>query len=133
MICRPLDFANPTTLKNHNELLRMFEILGADCCCVERWSDALRFSGRNFLDTVLHFVVSRFQLKERDTRIGSLITLRHFVNAMGQSTFSICSRAHVCSLRRLAGGQEAADHVQCDHARERDGPRGTVVDQQRGV
>lgn len=38
---------------------------------------------------MLHFVVSRFQLKERDTRIGSLITLRHFVNAMGEFLYSV--------------------------------------------
>lgn len=36
MICRPLDFANPTTLKNHNELLRMFEILGTHTAPVRR-------------------------------------------------------------------------------------------------
>ena len=48
------------------ELLRCFEILG-----------------RAQLESVLHFVINRFQLKESMTRIGSLVILRHYVNSMG--------------------------------------------------
>lgn len=65
LISRPVDFAHPTTAKNHNELLRCLEVLA-----------------RYDLEAVLQFVIGRFQLKERESRLGSLIILRHFVNAL---------------------------------------------------
>lgn len=65
MVCRPPDFANPNAMKNYNEVLRMFEILG-----------------RAYLDNVLHFIISRFQLKDPAVRIGSLVLLRHFVQSI---------------------------------------------------
>lgn len=65
-VCRPVDFTAPSTAKNHNELLRIFEILA-------RWD----------LDLILNFVIGRFQIKtEREPRLSSLIILRHFVNAL---------------------------------------------------
>ena len=65
LISKPVDFTVPATQKNHNELLRCFEILA-----------------RYDLEGVLQFVIGRFQLKEKDSRLGSLIILRHFVNAL---------------------------------------------------
>ena len=65
LVSRPVDFAHPSTAKNHNELLRSFEILA-----------------RYDLEQVLQFIIGRFQLKERESRLGSLIILRHFVNSL---------------------------------------------------
>ena len=65
LICRPVDMTSPSTLKNHNEMLRIIE-------CIARAD----------LDPTLNFIVHRFQLKEKDTRVGSLILLRHLVNSM---------------------------------------------------
>jgi len=67
LVCRPVDVRELTSVKNHNELLRMFELLA-----------------RCELDATLSFVVNRFQLKEKDVKIGSLIILRHYVNAMDE-------------------------------------------------
>ena len=47
-----------------NELLRIFELLA-----------------RNELEIVLNFVVNRFQMKETQVKIASLIILRHYVNS----------------------------------------------------
>jgi hypothetical protein len=65
LICKPVDFNVPNSQKNQNELLRIFEILA-----------------RAELDLTLNFIINRFQLKERDVRVGSIILLRHLVNAM---------------------------------------------------
>ena len=67
LVCRPVDAREPSTVKTHNELLRMFELLA-----------------RAELDATLAFVVNRFALKEREVRIGSLVLLRHYVNAMDE-------------------------------------------------
>ena len=65
LLCRPIDPSSPLSFKNHNEQLRIVEAMA-----------------RADLDVTLAFIVGRFQLKERDVRIGSLIILRHLVNAM---------------------------------------------------
>ena len=65
LICRPPDPAQPSTLKNHNEQLRIVEAIA-----------------RAELDATLSFVVGRFQLKEKEVRVGSLVILRHLVNSM---------------------------------------------------
>jgi len=65
MVSRPVDFTVPVTGKVHAGLLRCFEILA-----------------RYDMEAVLHFVIGRFQLKERETRLASLLILRHFVNAL---------------------------------------------------
>ena len=67
LVCRPVDVREAASVKNHNELLRLFELLA-----------------RSELDATLTFVVNRFQLKEKDVKIGSLIILRHYVNAMDE-------------------------------------------------
>ena len=67
LVCRPVDVREVASVKNHNELLRMFELLA-----------------RSELDATLAFVVNRFQLKEKDVKIGSLVVLRHYVNAMDE-------------------------------------------------
>lgn len=64
-VCKPPDLANPATAKNHNELLRCFEVCG-----------------RAYLPTVLTFVINRFQDKSTSVKLGSLLILRHFVNAL---------------------------------------------------
>jgi len=66
LVCRPPDFRNPATVRNHNELLRCFEVLA-----------------RYNLETVLTFAINRFPIKEPNAIIGSLLILRHFVNSMG--------------------------------------------------
>ena len=65
LISRPVDAAVPSTVKNHAEMLRIVEVLA-----------------RAELEPVLSFIVGRFQLKEKDSRIGSLLLLRHLVNSM---------------------------------------------------
>ena len=67
LVCRPVDVREVGSVKNHNELLRIFELLA-----------------RSELDATLAFVVNRFQLKEKEVKIGSLIVLRHYVNAMDE-------------------------------------------------
>ena len=67
LVCRPVDVREAGSVKNHNELLRVLELLA-----------------RSELDATLAFVVNRFQLKEKDVKIGSLIVLRHYVNAMDE-------------------------------------------------
>lgn len=65
-VCLPVEVTNPTTAKNHSELLRCFEVCG-----------------RAFLPQTLNFVIGRFQMKESHVKIGSLGVLRHFVNSLG--------------------------------------------------
>jgi len=70
MVARPVDFAaNPNAAKNLPELLRCFEILAR--------SD-------EYGEQIIQFVVGRFQMKEREARLASLIILRHFVNALDE-------------------------------------------------
>lgn len=67
LVCRQPDYSSPSTVKNHNEMLRCIEILG-----------------REYLDQVLNFVTSRFSIKENTSIEGSLVILRHMVNSMGR-------------------------------------------------
>ena len=59
------DFRNPQTLKIHNEILRMFEIIA-----------------RDRIDTVLTFLVNQFPIKNEKATLGSLLVMRHLVNAL---------------------------------------------------
>ena len=65
LICRPIDPTSPLTAKNHNEQLRIIETIA-----------------RADLEPTLAFIVGRFQLKEKEVRVGSLVVLRHLVNSM---------------------------------------------------
>jgi len=67
LVCRPIDFKDNKSLKNHNELLRCFENIA-----------------RGFPDETIDFVVQRFQEKTIPARLGSLIILRHFVNSLDE-------------------------------------------------
>jgi hypothetical protein len=64
-VCRAPDATNPALAKNHNEMLRCFEVCG-----------------RCFLPQTLNFVIGRFATKETSIKIGSLAVLRHFVNSL---------------------------------------------------
>jgi hypothetical protein len=64
LIAVPIDYKQPSTVKNHNEMLRCFEILA-----------------RTFQDQVLTFITHRLQAKEAPVRFSSLVLVRHLVNA----------------------------------------------------
>ena len=89
LVSRPVDFAHPSTAKNHNELLRCFEILL-----------------RHDLEAILQFVIGRFQLKERESRLSSLIILRHFVNACNDTLESEKKPVIMSSILTLLGEQD---------------------------
>ncbi|TRY56529.1 hypothetical protein DNTS_005416, partial [Danionella cerebrum] len=64
LICSPVDFSNPPTVKNHNEVLRCFSILA-----------------NAFPDRLLVFVLQRLENSNGRNRMGSLAVLRHLINS----------------------------------------------------
>ncbi|XP_058866402.1 maestro heat-like repeat-containing protein family member 1 isoform X1 [Acipenser ruthenus] len=63
-VCAPVDYNNPPTVKNHNEILRCFSILA-----------------NTFPDRLTGFVLQRLDNSNERNRIGSLSVLRHLVNS----------------------------------------------------
>ncbi|XP_048576780.1 maestro heat-like repeat-containing protein family member 1 isoform X2 [Nematostella vectensis] len=66
MACVQPDFINPSSVKNHNELLRCFSVLA-----------------RVFSDRVVAFLLAKLEPNTERTRIGSLAILKHLVNSSG--------------------------------------------------
>lgn len=60
----PLDYSNPPTVKNHNEVLRCFSLLAI-----------------SFPDRMVVFVLQRLENTNERSRLGSLAVLRHLINS----------------------------------------------------
>ncbi|XP_051999977.1 maestro heat-like repeat-containing protein family member 1 isoform X3 [Xyrauchen texanus] len=86
-ICSPVDFSNPPTVKNHNEVLRCFSILA-----------------NTFLDRLMVFVLQRLENSNERNRMGSLAVLRHLINS-STSTMETKKFLILASIR-----QPLADH-----------------------
>ncbi|KAB5586895.1 hypothetical protein PHYPO_G00006680 [Pangasianodon hypophthalmus] len=86
-VCSPVDYNNPPTVKNHNEVLRCFTILA-----------------NTFPDRLMVFVVQRLENNNERNRMGSLAVLRHLIN----STTSIMENKKLLILASMR--QPLADH-----------------------
>uniref|UniRef100_A0A8C2DLW9 Maestro heat-like repeat family member 1 n=1 Tax=Cyprinus carpio TaxID=7962 RepID=A0A8C2DLW9_CYPCA len=86
-ICSPMDFNNPPTVKNHNEVLRCFTILA-----------------NTFTDRLMVFVLQRLENSNERNRMGSLAVLRHLIN----SSTSIMETKRLLILASIR--QPLADH-----------------------
>uniref|UniRef100_A0A673L1Y9 Maestro heat-like repeat-containing protein family member 1 n=1 Tax=Sinocyclocheilus rhinocerous TaxID=307959 RepID=A0A673L1Y9_9TELE len=86
-ICSPVDFSNPPTVKNHNEVLRCFTILA-----------------NTFPDRLMVFVLQRLENSNERNRMGSLAVLRHLIN----SSTSIMETKKLLILASIR--QPLADH-----------------------
>eukprot|EP00118_Oscarella_pearsei_P020078 m.216312 g.216312 ORF g.216312 m.216312 type:complete len:1058 (+) comp39860_c0_seq3:99-3272(+) len=62
--CVPADFSNPVTVKNHNELLRCFNVLT-----------------KSYSDRVVGFLLTKLEIKEERSRIGTLEILKYLINS----------------------------------------------------
>ncbi|KAM9852658.1 maestro heat-like repeat-containing protein family member 1 [Aulostomus maculatus] len=60
-----VDYSNPPTVKNHNEVLRCFSLLA-----------------NAFPDRLLMFVLQRLENSNERSRMGSLAVLRHLINSL---------------------------------------------------
>ncbi|XP_023669118.2 maestro heat-like repeat-containing protein family member 1 isoform X1 [Paramormyrops kingsleyae] len=63
-VCAPVDYSNPPTVKNHNEVLRCFSILA-----------------NTFPDRLIVFVLQKLENNNERNRMGSLAVLRHLINS----------------------------------------------------
>lgn len=63
-VCGPVDYSNPPTVKNHNEVLRCFSILAT-----------------TFPDRLIVFVLQKLENSNERSRMGSLAVLRHLINS----------------------------------------------------
>ncbi|KAJ8415756.1 hypothetical protein AAFF_G00403130 [Aldrovandia affinis] len=63
-VCAPVDYSNPPTVKNHNEVLRCFSILASV-----------------FPDRLTTFVLQKLENSNERNRMGSLAVLRHLINS----------------------------------------------------
>ncbi|XP_053484925.1 maestro heat-like repeat-containing protein family member 1 isoform X2 [Ictalurus furcatus] len=86
-VCAPVDYNNPPTVKNHNEVLRCFTILA-----------------NTFPDRLMVFVLQRLENNNERNRMGSLAVLRHLIN----STTSIMENKKLLILASMR--QPLADH-----------------------
>ncbi|XP_031432555.1 maestro heat-like repeat-containing protein family member 1 isoform X2 [Clupea harengus] len=86
-ICAPIDYSNPPTVKNHNEVLRCFSILA-----------------NTFPDRLLVFVLQKLENSNERNRVGSLAVLRHLIN----SSTSIMESKKLLILASIR--QPLADH-----------------------
>lgn len=86
-VCSPVDFNNPPTVKNHNEVLRCFTILA-----------------NTFPDRLMVFVLQRLENSNERNRMGSLAVLRHLIN----STTSIMETKKLLILASIR--QPLVDH-----------------------
>uniref|UniRef100_A0A3P9H5X0 Maestro heat-like repeat family member 1 n=1 Tax=Oryzias latipes TaxID=8090 RepID=A0A3P9H5X0_ORYLA len=62
-VCAPVDYSDPPTVKNHNEILRCFSLLNS------------------FPDRLVMFVLQKLENSNERSRMGSLAVLRHLINS----------------------------------------------------
>ncbi|XP_034144672.1 maestro heat-like repeat-containing protein family member 1 isoform X2 [Esox lucius] len=86
-VCAPVDYSNPPTVKNHNEVLRCFSILA-----------------NTFPDRLIVFVLQKLENSNERNRMGSLAVLRHLIN----SSASIMETKKLLILASIR--QPLADH-----------------------
>ncbi|XP_028985036.1 maestro heat-like repeat-containing protein family member 1 isoform X2 [Betta splendens] len=86
-VSAPVDYSNPPTIKNHNEVLRCFSLL-ANC----------------FPDRLVIFVIQKLENTNERSRMGSLAVLRHLINST-TSTMESKKLPILSSIR-----QPMADH-----------------------
>uniref|UniRef100_A0A674EJI0 Maestro heat like repeat family member 1 n=1 Tax=Salmo trutta TaxID=8032 RepID=A0A674EJI0_SALTR len=86
-VCAPVDYSNPLTVKNHNEVLRCFSILA-----------------NTFPDRLVMFVLQKLENSNERIRMGSLAVLRHLIN----SSTSIMETKKLLILASIR--QPLADH-----------------------
>ncbi|XP_071381698.1 maestro heat-like repeat-containing protein family member 1 isoform X1 [Centroberyx affinis] len=86
-VCTPVDYSNPPTVKNHNEVLRCFSLLA-----------------NSFPDRLVVFVLQKLENSNERSRMGSLAVLRHLIN----STTSMMESKKLFILTSIR--QPMADH-----------------------
>ncbi|KAK2844253.1 hypothetical protein Q5P01_010912 [Channa striata] len=86
-VSAPVDYSNPPTVKNHNEVLRCFSLLA-----------------NSFPDRLVIFVLQKLENSNERNRIGSLAVLRHLINST-TSTMESKKLLILASIR-----QPMADH-----------------------
>ncbi|KAM9723202.1 maestro heat-like repeat-containing protein family member 1 isoform 1-T1 [Menidia menidia] len=86
-VSAPVDYSDPPTVKNHNEVLRSFSLLV-----------------NSFPDRVVMFVLQRLENSNERSRSGSLAVLRHLINS-STSTMESKKLLILASIR-----QPMADH-----------------------
>ncbi|CAG12883.1 unnamed protein product, partial [Tetraodon nigroviridis] len=86
-ISAPVDYSNPPTVKNHNEVLRCFTLLA-----------------NSFPDRLVMFVLQKLENSNERSRVGSLAVLRHLINS-STSTMESKKLLILASIR-----QPMADH-----------------------
>ncbi|XP_056141693.1 maestro heat-like repeat-containing protein family member 1 [Lampris incognitus] len=63
-VCTPVDYSNPPTVKNHNEVLRCFSLLG-----------------NSFPDRLVVYILQKLENNNERNRMGSLAVIRHLINS----------------------------------------------------
>ncbi|XP_028280601.1 maestro heat-like repeat-containing protein family member 1 isoform X1 [Parambassis ranga] len=86
-VSAPVDYSNPPTVKNHNEVLRCFSLLA-----------------NSFPDRLVMFVLQKLENSNERSRVGSLAVLRHLINSTS-STMESKKLLILASIR-----QPMADH-----------------------
>uniref|UniRef100_A0A8C4DC57 HEAT repeat-containing protein 7A n=1 Tax=Dicentrarchus labrax TaxID=13489 RepID=A0A8C4DC57_DICLA len=86
-VSAPVDYSNPPTVKNHNEVLRCFSLLA-----------------NSFPDRLVIFVLQKLENSNERSRVGSLAVLRHLINS-STSTMEGKKLLILASIR-----QPMADH-----------------------
>ncbi|XP_041649053.1 maestro heat-like repeat-containing protein family member 1 [Cheilinus undulatus] len=86
-VSAPVDYSNPPTVKNHNEVLRCFSLLA-----------------NAFPDRLVMFVLQKLENSNERSRVGSLAVLRHLINS-STSTMESKKLLILASIR-----QPMADH-----------------------
>ncbi|KAM3873621.1 maestro heat-like repeat-containing protein family member 1 [Diretmus argenteus] len=86
-VCTLVDYNNPPTVKNHNEVLRCFSLLA-----------------NSFPDRLVVFVLQKLENSNERNRMGSLAVLRHLIN----STTSMMETKKLSILASIR--QPMADH-----------------------
>ncbi|XP_039973660.1 maestro heat-like repeat-containing protein family member 1 isoform X1 [Xiphias gladius] len=86
-VSAPVDYHNPPTVKNHNEVLRCFSLLA-----------------NSFPDRLVLFVLQKLENSNERSRMGSLAVLRHLINST-TSTMESKKLLILASIR-----QPMADH-----------------------
>lgn len=66
-VTQPLDYSNPHTIKNHNEVLRCYAVLNSI-----------------FSDRVISFLLERLNQPQEKNKMGALTIMRHLVNSGGE-------------------------------------------------
>ncbi|XP_049585249.1 maestro heat-like repeat-containing protein family member 1 isoform X1 [Syngnathus scovelli] len=84
-----VDYSNPPTVKNHNEVLRCFSLLA-----------------KAFPDRLVMFVLQRLENSNERSRLGSLAVLRHLINSSSESSMMESKKLLILASIR----QPMADH-----------------------